>query len=700
MRETKSTKAESNLRQWLKMLPPALTLAVIFGFLSSILKAENTAKSPPLMSDDASGKLAVVVDGKSVAPIVVFKDAPPLTRLAADELAYYIEKTSGAKPEILEGTPDPLPESAIWVGYQPVLKKLFPKVDFDFKHPGEIIIAANNKNLVIAGRDRWNPDHMTMKNKQGKTIDGVQLEYGTHNAVYTFMQDCLGVRWLWQGELGIDVIKRKTIAFEPFTYRYHPQVLSRGGLFAYTTFERGGADGLDKLTTKYWVRAQRLQLSELPAIGGHGPWKHWWERFYETHPEYFASQPNGTRGGGDKPFPDKKNVKMCQSNPDLAKQFLDDVAEQLKENPNLQVFNASPSDGWAKGHCICPKCKAWDHPKGKIRWPFSWQGFSHKYVSLSDRDITFANRLARGLKERFPDKDLYILMMAYGHSRPAPVGVVPDDNVIIGNVANFLLRSDVFDRGSTSGATHRKNYEDWGKVTKLNYWRPNTGSPVGWQWGLPDVPLTRTIDDMKFAATNGWMGIFVDYVREHWATQAPMYYLMAQLVWDPSQDGQAVLKDFYRRAYGPAAEEMEAYWTYLEKIREECYGDKYPGRADHDIVEFYNKERLDKAEELIDAAVKALGPEDKLYLQRVEFTKAGLDITRLNTECARLVRKINNNEDPGGQARAMVHANWKKLRALRDKYPTAMQWRHYFRGGDKSDGKPIKPKGAPPIWVP
>lgn len=42
-------------------------------------------------------------------------------------------------------------------GYQPALDALFPEQEFDFEHPEEILIAANDSHLVIAGRDRWNP---------------------------------------------------------------------------------------------------------------------------------------------------------------------------------------------------------------------------------------------------------------------------------------------------------------------------------------------------------------------------------------------------------------------------------------------------------------------------------------------------------------------------------------------------------------
>ena len=89
--------------------------------------------------------------GIAPAPIIVFKDAPPRTRDAAVTLAAYIEKSSGVKPAVMDGEPQPLPERASWIGVQPVVKTLFPKTDFDFKHAEETLIAANEKHLLIAG---------------------------------------------------------------------------------------------------------------------------------------------------------------------------------------------------------------------------------------------------------------------------------------------------------------------------------------------------------------------------------------------------------------------------------------------------------------------------------------------------------------------------------------------------------------------
>lgn len=632
----------------------------------------------------AAEEFVLVEDGVAKAPIVIIENAPPYTRMAAEELALYIEKTSGARPQIIEGEFGPIPQRAVWVGYQPVMDDLFSDADFDFEHPEEILVTATENHLAIAGRDVWNPDHLGVGN-----LEGVQQEYGTHNAVYTFLHRYLDVRWLWPGELGEDIVEQKTIAFEPFAYRYHPQVLARGGLLAYSTLHRGGPSGPDEPATygggmrsNYWLRAQRLQLSSFGSPGGHG-FGGWWDRFHEEHPEYFAMQPDGTRS----PYPSTGNVKMCLSNPGVAEQWLDDVAAELEENPNERIFNASPNDGWWSGHCICENCRAWDNHEAEPR-RMSWNGISQNYVALSDRHVTFANRVARGLKGRFPDKELYVYMLAYGHSRPAPVEVVPDDNVIIGNVANFLLRSEMEDRGSQIGKTHREQFGDWGKVAKNHFWRPNVGSPVGWQLGLPDVPFQRTIDDMKFAADNGWMGIYVDYIREHWSTQAPMYYLMAQLTWDPSQDGQAILDEFYDRAYGPASEQMKDYWAYMEQIREQCYSLSHSAGVSMDVAyDFYNEERLSKAASLLEQAkTKAAGGPEK-YQRRIRFTEVGLEFTRLFTENGRLMQRIRAEEDETGEARQRVKDNWEQIRELQREHNGAMLWRKIFIGY-RADGPP------------
>ncbi|MFN2352353.1 MAG: DUF4838 domain-containing protein, partial [Kiritimatiellia bacterium] len=327
-----------------------------------------------LIAPAVGAELVLVQAGVTRAPVVIPENAPPNTRQAADELVDYIEKISGARPELLEGEPDPLPASALWVGYQPAVDGLFPALDFDFQHAEEILIAVNAQHGVIAGRDR--------------VFNGAARESGTANAVYTFLRDVLEVRWLWPGPLGEDLIARDTIALEPFVHRHHPQIRSRSGVIRFETFPD-------------WNRVQRLQLDSFPAMTGGHPKSHWWNTYHASHPGIFALQPDGTRGGGETPYPNAGTVKICKTNPEGWELWLNEVEAARTANPAQNAFGAGPNDGWFNGWCVCENCLAWDHPEGEPR-NFSWRGLSQPYVALSDRHVTYANTLARLLKERYP----------------------------------------------------------------------------------------------------------------------------------------------------------------------------------------------------------------------------------------------------------------------------------------------------------
>ncbi len=598
--------------------------------------------------------LEIVKDGESLAPIVVFEDAPPMTARAARELAEYIGKTSGARPDVIEGAPDPIPESAIWVGHQPVLDELFPELDFDFEHPEEILIATNEHHLVIAGRDRWDPDHLQVQLGRRK-INGVQQEYGTVNAVYTFLQDHLGVRWLWPGELGEDVLEQSTIAFEPFEYRYHPQFRARAGVFYIYMLHR-------QLDGHEWTRYQRLQLDSLFFEPGH-PFTDWWERFHETHPEYFAQQPDGTRGGGEKPWPSAHMVKICKSNPAVWEQWLDDVESELERNPHRRTFAANANDGWREGYCVCPNCLAWDHPDGEI-FRYGWKGLSQEYVAMSDRQITFANTLARQLSERFPDRDdLFVTAMAYGVSRSAPVEATPEDNVIVSGVWSFHNRPD---------EKHREWLVRWSEIAPHLAWRPNVSSRAGWHIGLPNVAPRRVIEDMRFAADHNVIGVFIDSIYGHWANQGPHYYMLAQMAWNPYADGEAILEDYYQRAFGPAVETMTDYWELIEREADKI---KFEGKNEREV---WNQEFFEDAYARLDRAAEEAGTGGKdIYAERVAFVRAGLDYLRMLRDMETLIDRLAESDGQDAEAMAAAKSHWaetwEEIQRFHTEFPPALQ---------------------------
>lgn len=596
-----------------------------------------------------AAELVLVEKGVSRAPIVVFQHAPPFTRRAADELAEYIEKASGAKPQVIEGLPDPVPEPAIWVGFQPKLRELFPKMDFDFKRPEEIFIACDGKNLVIAGRDRWDPEHLVVTGRHGRKVTGWQQEFGTVNAVYTFLRDCLDVRWLWPGADGEDVLRKDKIAFAPFEYRYHPQIRLRCGVFHHTAPVDGRATYAEA-----WARFQRVQLDSSNtaymldrAVGGHG-FGDWWERFHERHPEYFALQPDGTRSG----FPAPDDAKICQSNPAVWDQWLADVAEQLKAAPTRTVFNGAFNDSWTSGHCTCERCRAWDVGEAPKRI-FFWQGLSQEHVALSDRDVRFANVLARKLRQRYPDREYYVKIFGYGVTVPAPLKNVPDDNVIVAHVSAFFS-TDRVDHHFPGERSARQEFADWAATGAKMWWRPNLPGFEKYTM-LPDAPFGRIMQTFRFLAEHRCEGLFFDTLNLAWPTQGPFYYLLAHLAWDPHADGCAILDDYYRRGFGPAAEKIRAYWTLVEETSNR--------KEDGKLVwwQVLDAEFLKRAAALLDQADQVAVNAPEPYRRRIAHVRAGLEYTRLMIEVRELMARYKESRGQDKEAADKVRANWDEI---------------------------------------
>ncbi|MBN1672845.1 MAG: DUF4838 domain-containing protein [Kiritimatiellae bacterium] len=590
----------------------------------------------------SNADLLLADKGISRAPIVVPAQASEATRRAAADLAEYVAKISGARPDVLTGAPEPAPAAAIWVGVQPTLARLFPELPLAFEQPEEILIACNGRHVLIAGRDRL--------------LAGRQVEYGTANAVYTFLQKHLAVRWLWPGPLGEDIVRRPTLALPSFTYRYHPQFRQRGDVLHLSRRGRG--------TARDWVRLQRLSLDSMQAPGGHA-FANWWDAYHETHPDYFALQPDGTRSG----YPEPKTAKLCVANPAVWSQWLANVEAAVRTNPTARIFNAQENDSHSSGLCVCDRCRAWDHPDGEP-WRYNWRGLTQEYLAATDRYVTFWNTLADKLKARFPDRDdLFVMGMAYGPSKPKPVKAALRPNVILAYVGGLPFRSEAGRR------RERAELEAWAARAPNLIYRPNIWYGGGGIWGLPEVAFRRTVEDFRFLAEHRCIGLFIDMAREHWATQGPQYYLMAQLAWDPRQDGLAVLADYYRRGFGPAASDIEAYWQQMEATTESVLSAPDLGRGERRIrvlARAYDAAFFERADARLRQAEARVAAGPEVYRQRVAFVRAGLEFTRLMLQAVPVMAKVRQSLGRDMQAVGEAAAIWEKIERLEKEHPLAI----------------------------
>jgi hypothetical protein len=285
------------------------------------------------------------------------------------------------------------------------------------------------------------------------------------------------------------------------------------------------------------------------------------------------------------------------------------------------------------------------------------------------------------LKERFPGQELYVQLHAYGLARNAPLGIVPDDNVIISSVANFHLRSP------EARKLPMQQHAAWAKTAKHLMWRPNLGSQAGLSWGMPDVAMTQAGEDFRFAADTHCLGLYFDLFWLHWATQGPHYYALAHLAWNPRVDVGAVMDDYYQRAYGPAAPDLKAYWELLERTRMEFVAEEPSRQRAYDLPKKYTPGLLAQAQSHLDAAARKVAGADEKYRRRLRFTQCGLDYTKLVVETRAWMQKFEASDGKDADAKAKVLANWQRVETMKKEYPEfAINWQPVFRipvpGGD------------------
>lgn len=120
-------------------------------------------------------------------------------------------------------------------------------------------------------------------------------------------------------------------------------------------------------------------------------------------------------------------------------------------------------------------------------------------------------------------------------------------------------------------------------------------------------------------------GIGLAHFMNYWPTQGPLYYVLTQLTWNPNQDYQAILDDYYQRGFGPGSKAVKSYWSRMESTRNKLRDDQLPWTR---FPQVYDAKFFQQAAALLDEADRLLASEPEIYRQRVAFVRGGLDFTR------------------------------------------------------------------------
>src|SRR5947209_2834689 len=151
-------------------------------------------------------------------------------------------------------------------------------------------------------------------------------------------------------------------------------------------------------------------------------------------------------------------------------------------------------------------------------------------------------------------------------------------------------------------------------------------------WRDVPCPSIQSIrQDVKHYRKAGILGLSTES-RGATATVFLNLHVRGRLYWGPDADVDALLDEFYPKFYGPAAKPMAAYWGAINK----AWADTIVTEHEHFLIPaVYTPALVDELGKHLEEAEKLVGPlaakkeptrNEKLYVERVRFTRLGFEV--------------------------------------------------------------------------
>ena len=540
----------------------------------------------------------LVKDGKPTATIVIAKEADKAARFGAHELQYFVKRMTGAELPLVtdEATVE---GSRILVGESEDTRKLGLMTPALMSQE-YMIQRISGDALVLMGKD--SPDkrdivYSYMSNPNAiNTWPSIYSEMGTMHAVYDFLRDDCGIRWLNPTDAGTLVPEQKTLTVSVSDVRRRPFMRYRGGSAGSDLSEgynyggghwRRGTENADSFNALGYaevfeartnphqrnmgLRAQnRLFLYRLKAGGEKSPCNHSFYNFYERfwsksaknfeayHPEYFAQGYEG-----DKP------PQLCYSSEATIQQVIKDARDYFDHGGHRKRMHSIAAPGYTWGanfyalepmdnsaFCKCEGCTSRFEPDRPRPERHSTYWFH------------FVNRIARALKESHPDK--HISTLAYMTHEGLPTGFKLEDNVVV----HFCL------------SFNRLPYMPHGlqkQVDRLLEWDKNEDVPM-YLWLYNTFPVE--------IANNGLFQCFPGFFAHEAKRQFDLFkdlgirgifhcgyngevenYVTYRLMDNPDLDIDTLLDEYFAQ-YGRAGKPLRAMYERIEQRY--CDPESYP----------------------------------------------------------------------------------------------------------------------------
>lgn len=517
--------------------------------------------------------LTLATNGKSDYVIVVARGAVAPEQTAAQELQSHLKQVTGADLPIAQEGTGPAGDKRIIVGQSEAFAKAFPQVDLKpLKHDGIILRTAGNTLYLLGGRPR-----------------------GTLYAVYTFLEDTVGVRWWGARPDETFTPTKPTLTIPELNVNYLPQLQYR------EAFIRCAFDGVYAARSKCNGHFERIP----DEYGGHYNILGWCHTFNQLLPpdKYFAQHPEWYSEINGKRVAD--GAQLCLTNDEMRQELTAQALKWLRDKPNAGMISIAQND--CHGPCQCANC-------AKV---LAEEGVE------SGNLIRFVNAVAADIEKEFPGT--LVETLAYQYTRTPPKLVKPRGNVIVRLCSIEASQSQPLETGSQN-TKFKSDIEGWSAIApQLYIW--NYVTDFG-NYIIPHPNLRVLAPDIRLFVKHKTIGLFEQGDAGSTCSDFPELraWLLAHLMWKPESDDKTLIDEFMQGYYGPAAPALLEYITLIHDRVEKSGA--YLSCGLMDVSPWMDLATANKATELFAQAAATVKNDPTLSL-RVRRARMPLDHTWL-----------------------------------------------------------------------
>jgi hypothetical protein len=264
------------------------------------------------------------------------------------------------------------------------------------------------------------------------------------------------------------------------------------------------------------------------------------EKYTKTHPEFFPMIDGKTRF---LPPETQHRWQPCFTAPGIVDEAVKNIIAYFDAHPQATSYSLGVND--SGGFCRCPRCLA------RLSGETNFVGMA----DYSDLYYDWCNRVIEGVLKVYPDKWFGCLAYSYVAAPPDTVQVHPR-----------LIPYMTYDRMKwihpEVRAEGHKLTEAWEKMSPTLGWYDYI---YGTPYCLPRVYFHQTAEYLRYGQEHGVRVLYAELYPNF--GEGPKPYIHLRLEWNPNQDVDALLNEWYTRCVGAAAAPyLQEYYGIWERF--------------------------------------------------------------------------------------------------------------------------------------